>query len=244
MLSPKPWRTEAVMFLIAGVFFCLCLGAFLSSSLHHAHVRGFKTEDSAGNVIIGTLSFHGAVWALLPFFLWAHRVDWRTAFGWRDEHLKRTLGRTLLTLLLVFPIVMVLQSVSAEVLEKLGRSSENQLAVDLILNAKSPWLRAYLGFFAVVLAPVAEEFVFRGVLYPFVKQLGFPKLAWVGVSLLFAFIHDDAQIFVPLFVLALALTWLYERTDNLLAPILMHGLFNAANLVLLLVITTWPAHHE
>ena len=38
-------------------------------------------------------------------------------------------------------------------------------------------------------------------------------------------------IFVPLFVLALALTWLYEFTDNLLAPIAAHSLFNTANLV-------------
>jgi membrane protease YdiL (CAAX protease family) len=38
---------------------------------------------------------------------------------------------------------------------------------------------------------------------------------------------------VPLFVLALGLTWLYEFTDNLLAPVVAHALFNAANIVLL-----------
>jgi hypothetical protein len=80
---------------------------------------------------------------------------------------------------------------------------------------------------------VAEEFIFRGMLYPFVKQLGWPRLAWVGVSFAFALIHDDAATFVPLFVLALALTWLYEKTDNLLAPITAHALFNAANLIVL-----------
>jgi len=42
-------------------------------------------------------------------------------------------------------------------------------------------------------------------------------------------IHLNAPTFVPLFALALALTWLYERTDNLLAPITAHALFNAAN---------------
>jgi hypothetical protein len=84
-----------------------------------------------------------------------------------------------------------------------------------------------------VIAPVAEEFIFRGMLFPFVRQLGHPRLAWFGVSALFALIHDDRAIFVPLFVLALALTWLYEKTGNLLAPIAAHALFNAANLVLL-----------
>src|SRR5450759_3774056 len=86
--------------------------------------------------------------------------------------------------------------------------------------------------FAVLLAPVAEEFIFRGMLYPFVKQLGSPRYALFGISAIFALIHLDAGTLVPLFVLALALTWLYEKTDNLLAPITAHALFNAANLVL------------
>ena len=42
-------------------------------------------------------------------------------------------------------------------------------------------------------------------------------------------------IFIPLFVLALALTWLYEKTGSLLAPIVAHSLFNAANLALLIL---------
>jgi membrane protease YdiL (CAAX protease family) len=53
-------------------------------------------------------------------------------------------------------------------------------------------------------------------------------------------IHADAAIFVPLFVFALALTWLYEKTDNLLAPIVAHGLFNAANLVVLSIAQNVP----
>jgi hypothetical protein len=71
-------------------------------------------------------------------------------------------------------------------------------------------------------------------LFPFIKQLGWPKLAWFGTSFLFALIHLNVPTFVPLFVFALALTWLYERTDNLLAPITAHALFNATNLVMLL----------
>jgi membrane protease YdiL (CAAX protease family) len=42
--------------------------------------------------------------------------------------------------------------------------------------------------------------------------------------------------FVPLAMLALVLTMLYERTDNLLAPITAHVLFNALNFATLLVL--------
>jgi membrane protease YdiL (CAAX protease family) len=126
-----------------------------------------------------------------------------------------------------------LQQLSIVLMEKVGWKPEDEMAVSLLLNATSRAAGIYLGFFAVVLAPVAEEFIFRGVLFPYIKQLGFPKLAWIGLSLVFALIHGDAAVFIPLFVLSLALTYLYEKTDCLLAPIFAHALFNAVNLVLI-----------
>ena len=121
-------------------------------------------------------------------------------------------------------------------LTRLGMNPATETAVELLENAKSVWFRVYLAGFAVVLAPVAEEFIFRGMLFPFLKRLGLPWLAWFGVSALFALIHCNAVSFLPLLLLALALTWLYDQTGNLLAPITAHALFNAINLVLLLTV--------
>jgi membrane protease YdiL (CAAX protease family) len=179
------------------------------------------------------LSFQGAAWILIIIFLKLHDLGWRDAFGFRNANLKRSLLLAAGTLALALPVVLGLQQVSALALHKFGWPPEDQRAVELIANAKSVWLRGYLAFFAMVLAPVAEEFVFRGVLFPFVKQLGWPKLAWFGVSFLFALIHLNAPSFVPLFVLALVFTWVYQKTDCLLAPIAAHSLFNTANLVIL-----------
>jgi len=86
---------------------------------------------------------------------------------------------------------------------------------------------------AIVLAPVGEELLFRGLLYPWIKQAGFPRMALWGTAILFAAIHINLVLFVPLLVLALALTALYEWSDNLLAPIVAHSVFNALNLALL-----------
>jgi membrane protease YdiL (CAAX protease family) len=61
-------------------------------------------------------------------------------------------------------------------------------------------------------------------------------LALWGTSLLFAAVHTNVVTFVPLVVLALVLTALYERTDNLLAPVAAHVLFNALNFAELLVL--------
>ena len=88
---------------------------------------------------------------------------------------------------------------------------------------------------AIVIAPPAEEALFRGLIYPAVKRAGFPRLAWWGSAVLFAAVHWNLPSFLPLILLALVLTWLYEKTDNLLAPIAAHGLFNALNFVALQV---------
>ena len=212
---------------------CFCLGVTMVSLLQRAGFTAFKSPDSVGTLLLGTLSFQGVTWVLIYFFLRDHQVRWREAFGLQETRWPRALLGALMTVLVILPVAWLLQQASGIVLERVGWPPEEQTAVTLLAGAKAWWTRVYLGVFAVVLAPVAEEFIFRGVLYPFAKQLGYPRFAWIGVSFLFALIHMDAARFVPLFALALALTWLYERTDNLLAPITAHGLFNVANLVVL-----------
>ena len=52
-----------------------------------------------------------------------------------------------------------------------------------------------------------------------------------GTALLFAASHSNTMTFVPLVLLAFMLTWLYERTGNLLTSILAHSTFNLVNFV-------------
>jgi hypothetical protein len=87
---------------------------------------------------------------------------------------------------------------------------------------------------AVVFAPIVEEALFRGILYPALKRLGRPRLALWGSSALFAAVHFNMVTFLPLMVFALVLVYLYETFQNLLAPIVAHSLFNAANFFLLI----------
>jgi membrane protease YdiL (CAAX protease family) len=233
MVSAKPWRGEAVLQFCGAQLFCFCLGLMIAGLLQKAGFAAFQAPDGFGAVLLATLGFQGATWVLMTGFFGQHLVHWRAALGFRGPQLPRALLTAVVVTLLILPAVWLLQYLSVLALTRLGWPPEEQVAVALISGARSWWMRIYLGVFAVVLAPVAEEFIFRGVLYPFVKQLGSPRCAWFGISALFALIHLDAGTLVPLFVLALALTWLYEKTDNLLAPITAHSLFNVANLILL-----------
>jgi membrane protease YdiL (CAAX protease family) len=233
MLSRKPWRAEFVLLFGAAQFFCFFAGAFAISLLHKLGVAGFKGENDFGNILIGTLCFQGATWILIPIFLRLHGTNWRDAFGLRWPKIFSALFWAPVCFVVILPIALLLENGSVALLQKFGLQPQEQDAVKLFSSTTLWPTGIYLAVFAVVIAPVAEEFIFRGMLFPFVKQLGFPKLAWLGVSFLFALIHANAAIFLSLFVLALALAWLYEKTDCLLAPIFVHSLFNAANLVVL-----------
>lgn len=219
---------------VAALFASFFIAGIAALLLQKCGVPAFKSQDSFPNMLLSTLSMQGITWVFISIFLKLHQVDWQEAFGLRNPDLKKSLLFALTILLPTLLVVWPLQALSVFVLGRLGYPLESQRAVEMMLNAKSVWANVYFVLFAVVIAPVAEEFIFRGMLFPLAKQQGRPKLAWVGVSLLFAFIHFDAAIFLPLFVLALILTWLYQKTDCLLAPVLVHSLFNAANLLLLL----------
>ena len=99
-------------------------------------------------------------------------------------------------------------------------------------DRKAMWLMFAL---AAVIAPVAEETLFRGYLYGVLKRY----MGGIGAGLLtaglFAAMHLNLAALPALFVLALCLTLAYEATGSLLVNIFMHGLFNLSSLVLIML---------
>jgi membrane protease YdiL (CAAX protease family) len=232
MLPLKPWRTEAVLLFIGAQVCCFFIGATIAAVLQKIGVPGFKTENDFLFIVFCTFGFQGVTFILMGLFFRLHEVDWIAALGVRNRLLPALLLASGVVIY-ILPVAQQLQQISIAIMIKCHWAPQDEAAVKLITDAVSPITQIYLVLFTIVLAPVGEEFIFRGMLFPFIKQRGWPKTAWLGVSFLFALIHGDMSILIPLFVLALALTWLYETTDNLLAPIFAHGLFNAANLMIL-----------
>lgn len=77
-----------------------------------------------------------------------------------------------------------------------------------------------------VLAPLWEEVLFRGFLLPSLAKLVTPWPAVTLTALLFAWMHSSNEAIVPLLLVALGCGVLLVRFDNLLPPILLHGLYN------------------
>jgi membrane protease YdiL (CAAX protease family) len=79
---------------------------------------------------------------------------------------------------------------------------------------------------SVLAAPVFEEFIFRGLVFGGLRRQMGALPAATGSAALFAIVHP-APAMVPVFVVGLATAWAYERSKSLLAPMLVHAVYNA-----------------
>lgn len=138
----------------------------------------------------------------------------------------RGTARWLLPILGLTVLVMSF-SISVFWLQLRGLTSIAPMAVELALTPQplpeALWYLVTTGFILAVIAPIAEEFVFRGLILNWlVAGFGF----WKGVglsSMIFGVFHIN---FFGAFLFAILASLLYLKTGNLLVPILLHSANN------------------
>jgi membrane protease YdiL (CAAX protease family) len=106
----------------------------------------------------------------------------------------------------------------------------------MVLTNANPLALALLASTALVLAPLFEETLFRGVLLPVLARHWGQGSAVLASAAFFALAHLSLGELAPLFVLGLGLGWLRLQSGRLGASALLHSLWNGitfANLLLL-----------
>jgi membrane protease YdiL (CAAX protease family) len=240
MLPRKPWKPERVVWMFVAFMAANLLGVLVvqgySSALSKEET---KAPINVAVMLLGTLMYQGVTLVLVGVLLRLHKVTWSEAFGFTSKRLTRTIGLAILAAAIVLPIALALNWLSTVILEGLGQKASAQQTVQALQSTETREQMIYFGIVTIVLAPIVEELLFRGILYPTVKQFGYPKFALWSVSIFFAAEHLNVPTFIPLLFLGVILIFLYETTENLLAPIITHALFNAANFALLI----WNKFH-
>ena len=173
---------------------------------------------SLGTMLAGIawLRFRGADWSALGFPGGRLRDDLAIAV--------RALG------LVVLPLLMAAAALNAIV-------TYDHPIVNFLDGRRDLVAAAVVVVSAVVVAPLTEEFLFRRVLQGWLEK-HFADEAGVAVALsaiAFAAAHAGQGLaFLPLFPLALVLGLLVERTGSIVPSVLLHALFNAVSVFLLL----------
>lgn len=230
-----PWSFESLLRKLLIFLMCLYGGFFLMWLAQRGIPDTGESESTIADLIIGIVSLQGAALVLVHFFLREHHTGWIEGFGFGRNKAKALLFGVIATLL-VLPTTWILQFLSGSVLQWLHLNPREQETVKILQGTEGLQNHIITGIATIIIAPVAEEILFRGIMYPAIKRMGYPRLALWITALVFAAIHHNLQTFVPLVFLAVVLIWLYEYTGNLLACIVTHSLFNAVNFIALYLI--------
>lgn len=174
--------------------------------------------------------YAGATLALLSGLLWPRlrgmpRASWRGSLGLhRGTGFLREVGAGLVGWLAALPLLVV-GIIAASWIAKLTGDLPSHPIVDVF--AGDGWAKFGAVMLAVVWAPVSEELMFRGLLFPGLSAW----LRWLPGALMsafvFAVIHPQGWAGVPA-IMALAMTFstLRQWRQSVIAPMTAHALNN------------------
>lgn len=122
----------------------------------------------------------------------------------------------------------------ASLVETLTHQPHQQQVVQMFKAVKNPAVMGFFAVFAVFLAPIAEEMVFRVFLFNLGLRYGGFWLGGIISAVLFGAAHGDKFILLPLALGGLVLCFVYYRTRNAFASMITHGLFNSFTVIALI----------
>ena len=135
--------------------------------------------------------------------------------------------------LVALPLVLLVSLINQQIWQ--GQGGSNPL---LFLALQSQDKVALVIFFITssIAAPIFEEIMFRGFLLPSLTRYVSVGSAIIISAFIFAVAHLSLSEVLPLATLGVVLGIVYTRSRNLLAPMLLHSLWNSGTLISLFVL--------
>lgn len=193
-------------------------------------------SDFLDNLILG---IGGLITITVIFFLaratFARRLK---GFGLNAKTIHKDFFAAVANLLSIWPpllAMVILTTFFGKLIWGQQYQLQQHQELELITTYPQLPLRILIVVVAVVIAPVLEETLFRGLLQTMIRSfLAKPWLSILISSVLFTTVHTDAGHWPALFVLALCLGYAYEKSGSLLRPIFIHSLFNGVTIIAVL----------
>ena len=203
---------------------------------------GFRLEQglTVGTFVIAALSTD------IPMLLIVYvRLIMPGALTWRDLGLRPLPLDYVLRIGLGAGLAgLVVIDIVGSLLSQVGLRPNQLEQFDFVLR-EGPLAFAVLLVMAGLVAPFIEELFFRGFLFGVYRQRQPVWLAYLVSCTLFTVLHIEPQrmnleqiagLIVGIFLLAVLLTWLYDRTGSLYPGMVAHAVNNATGLILFYVV--------
>ena len=225
-ISLKKGILDVVLYIILFIVIQMIVmyaGAGIWAAVKHVgYMATVQDMATGGNAILLALTSVFSNVITLALFL---RIKWTPVT--RDYLLSKPwlqlLWVALFTLGTIIPLSFLYEQLGIEMDE-----NTQQIFTSLM---KEPW-----GYVAVgILAPLAEEVVFRGAILRTLLGIMSKKNHWVAIMIsaaIFGAVHCNQAQFINALLMGLLLGWMYYRTGSLVPGILLHWVNNTMAYVL------------
>lgn len=211
-------------------------------------ILAIKPQDAGGEGGAASMSDSGLVLSMVfnlivcaALLIYLHRfrgLNPAELFGLQHIH-----WRTLAIVVLVFTVtalisVNLISAATVDKLKDIWPDLQPQETVKAFQASGGIGFKILVVIAAVVIAPLAEETLFRGFVYGVLKRYTDAPFAALSSSLMFAIVHMHVGSLVPLWMLAVLFCIAYEISGCLLAPMLLHAIFNGVSIIGMLFLDT------
>ncbi len=228
-LEQRPWKwldLAHILLLIVGIHGVLLIVSYVLGLMGWADVMRER-----GILFVGhSVAMHWAPLVFLVILIRLRGVSWRAAFEAYDAGGLKRLVQGIAGYMAVIPAIFFYMLLYQAWLSYTGHEPTPQDVVRLFMDMEPGVFRVYMVLLAVLLAPIVEEVVFRGVALPVFARFWGPAPAIILVSAAFALLHGHLPSMVPLFIFGIGLSLAYIHTESIAVPVIMHILFNGVTL--------------
>lgn len=193
------------------------IGLFFFAQLFATMILSYNLPEALGPVIVLSYFYAGIVTVFIAFYLL-----WRTGTSLMDQHYFFDTSNLKQIPIYGISAGLLLAGVGICYLWVLQRLPIVELPKkQLPISVQVEWIYVL----AVIGAPIFEELLFRGLLFNGLRSsFTFWPAALISAAL-FAVVHP-AISFVPVFLAGLVTAYVFDRTKNLVTPMIVHAIYN------------------
>ena len=216
ILESRSWKISSIAIIMTIILMFICFSFLI------------PIKDS---ITFQMLSFCLFGLIISTLILWINYKKEKLSFGLSIENLKCVIWTPLIYLITIILLLFVgllnqylltnffdIEIKPQEILEKF-KELENSFEISIFVIGSA------------VIAPIYEELLFRGIIFPTLIQKTNFTIALVLSSLIFAVLHFHLSALLPLFVLSIILSITYLYTSTIWASISLHALFNLISII-------------
>lgn len=224
VIAARSWKTWQVVMLLSTLFLLYFLAMFSGQLFYEEQIPFVR--------LVITLCIYTILMTMIGITNHRRGENWGSSLGMGVSNVRKLLLSPVVYLA-VIPFIMLVSKGYHLLLERIYSSEVELQEVAHIVSGNLSWLEILYMITAIFIAPVYEEMMFRGILFPYFSKRAGLIPATVIVSVLFALMHFHGPSFVPLVLLSGTLCLAYWRTGSLWTSIGVHMIFNAVSILAL-----------